>query len=213
MKISIKSVLLSCAIIASLSVLAGPGWNRVNYTNSTIFTGVVTVNGVPADSGDVIGIFVNGECRMISTVFTLNGTSYVSAVLHGEKTETATIKYWNAKQDKIYDIDTTIATSPSNEILLFPISLKSSEVSTESKTISTSNTLSIYPTITKNTISISSSNEIKSIHIINNIGNVILKISDPVTTKIDVSSFSTGLYFISVNFKDGSTITKKIIKN
>ena|ERR1035437_8537170 len=213
MKISIKSVLLSCAIIASLSVIAVPGWNRVNYTNSTIFTGIVTVNGVPADSGDVIGIFVNGECRMVSTVFTLNGTSYVSAVLHGEKAETATIKYWSAKQDKIYDIDTTIATSPSNEILLFPISLKSGEVTTETKTIGSSNNLSIYPTIAKSSINISSSNEIKSIQIINNIGNLILKITDPITTKIDVSSFSTGLYFISVNFKDGLTLTKKVIKN
>jgi len=213
MKLFTKSMFLSLAIITTLNVFAGPGWTRVNYTNSTIFTGVVTVNGVPADSGDVIGIFVNGECRMVSTVFNLDGSSYVSAVLHGEKQETATIKYWNAKQQKVYDIDTTITTSPSNEILLFPISLKSSEVSTETKTIAATNTLVIYPTVAKSSITISSSNDIKSIKIINNIGNVVLAFSEPSSNKIDISGLSNGFYFVSVNLKDGSTITKKIVKN
>jgi len=213
MKTFIKSALYLVTLVATLNVFASHGWNRVNYTNSTIFTGVVTINGLPADSGDVIGIFVNGECRMVSTVFNQNGNAYVSAVLHGEKIEKATIKYWSAKEDKIYDIDTTISTSPSNEILLLPIRIKSETNTTESKVVSTSNYVMVYPTIAKSNISITSSNEINSVTIINNIGNIVLSINEPNSNKIDVSSLANGIYFVSVNTKNGSTITKKIIKN
>jgi hypothetical protein len=213
MKTFLKSVLYIATLVATVNAFAGHGWNRVNYTNSTIFTGVVTVDGIPAESGDVIGIFVKGECRMVSTVFVQNGNAYVSAVLHGEKIDTATIKYWSAKQDKIYDVDTTIATSPSNEILLLPIRIKSEVTTTENKIVPATNTVTIYPTIAKSNISIISSIDVNAVTIINNIGNIVLSINEPITNKIDISSLATGIYFVSVSTKNGSTITKKIIKN
>ena len=76
--------MLIAAIVIAAKAFAGHGWSRVNYTNSTIFTGIITVNDLPADSGDAIGIFVNGECRMVSTVKVIDGVAYVSAVLHVE---------------------------------------------------------------------------------------------------------------------------------
>lgn len=211
MKVYYKLVLFSTLLTFAFNAIAGHGWSRVNYTNSTIFTGVVTINGAPAIDGDVIGIFVNGECRMISTVFNQDGKAYVSAVLHGEKVETATIKYWSLKENKIYDVDTSFATSPSNEILELPISLKSGEV-TDSKINEPINELSVYPTNVKSFIYIKSSKEVKSIKIIDNIGNTILTLNDLESNRVDVSTLSGGIYFVSVFSKDGSVNTKKIIK-
>ena len=91
-----KTLLIVSSIAGSLSALAGHGWKRVNYTQSTIFTAVVTVNEKPAQAGDVVGIFVDGECRMLSTVFILNDTAFISSVLHGNKPEKTVIKYWSA---------------------------------------------------------------------------------------------------------------------
>ena len=212
MKVFYKLILFSTLLTFAFNALAGHGWSRVNYTNSTIFTGVVTVNGVPAADGDVIGIFVNGECRMISTVFNQDGKAYVSAVLHGEKVETATIKYWSLKENKIYDVDTSIQTSPSNEILELPINLKSGEV-TESKIPEPPTELSVYPTNAKSFINIKSSKEVKSVKIIDNIGNTVSSLNDLDTNRIDVSALSSGIYFISVFTKDGMVTTRKIIKN
>jgi hypothetical protein len=31
--------------------------------------------------------------------------------------------------------------------------------------------------------------------------------------KIDISGFADGIYFVSVTLKDGSVVTKKIVKN
>jgi len=213
MKVYYKLILFSTLLTFAFNAIAGHGWSRVNYTNSTIFTGVVTVNGAPAANGDVIGIFVNGECRMISTVFNQDGKAYVSAVLHGEKVETATIKYWSLKENKIYDIDTTIETSPSNEILELPINLKSGEV-TESKLTETTNEIGVYPTNARSFINIrSSSKEVKSVKIIDNIGNTVTIINELESNRIDVSTLSSGIYFVSVLTKDGLVTTKKIIKN
>ena len=209
----LKLILCVSAIAVTLNVFAGHGWKRVNYTNSTIFTGIVTINGIPADSGDVIGIFVDGECRMVSPVFMYGGKAYVSAVLHGEKTETATIKYWSSKKDKVFDIDTTITTSPSNEVLQFPIKLKTNEVSTVNNRFYNENTVAIYPTVAKSSITINTSSEINNITIIDNIGNKVMEIAELNNNHVDISSLANGVYFVSVNLKDGSVNTKKIVKN
>lgn len=207
---NIRTALCLGALAISLNVFAGHGWARVNYTNSTIFTGIVTVNGLPAENGDYIGIFVNGECRMVTPVFVQDGKAYVSAVLHGEKVETATIKYWSSQQDKIYDVDTTIKTNPSNEIDLLPIRVKSGDETAEK--IVQSSDVSVFPSVTKGAVNITSNKEIRSILVYNNIGNIVLTIEGN-KSNIDVSDLANGIYFISVAQSDGKVITKKIIKN
>lgn len=206
---------LASALLLVASVFAGPGWKRVNYTNSTIFTGIVTVNGVPAKTGDVVGIFVNGECRMVASVFTLGDTvAYVSAVLHGESTETATIKYWNSSENKVYDADATITTNPTGEIQNFPIRVKSVEEPTNDKSVE-SVELSLYPTPVQSNLNISFGKDIKNITIVNNIGKLVLSTSKVVKglNTIDLSGLASGLYFVSITSVDGNVLTKKIIKN
>ena len=203
-----KALLVTTSLVLTFSAFAGHGWKRVNYTNSTIFTGVVTVNGQPAQNGDVIGIFVKGECRMIATVFTQNDSAFVSAVLHGEKVDSATIKYWSSAEDKIYDVDDTIITNPAGEIQRYPINLKSSATSS---CIVKSSDIKIYPSSAKSDIFVSTSKDIKNIIIINNIG---LKVIDQDDVKqVNVASLPKGIYFVSVTTSDGQTITRKIVKN
>lgn len=209
MKTFTRIVLVFSAIAVAFTAVAGHGWKRVNYPNSTIFTGIVTVNGIPAESGDVVGIFVKGECRMVSTVFVQNDTAYISAVLHGEKTDTATIQYWSRLDDKIYNVDTNIITKPAGEIQLYPIKIKAATTPTSAKNILASE-LKLYPSPVKSDLNIAYNKDIKSIKIINNIGKEILIFDG--RNQVDVSSLPPGIYFVSITATDGKVVTKRIVK-
>jgi len=63
------------------------GWERVNYTQSMLFSAEVQVGKKPAMQGDVVGAFIDGECRMIAPVIVINGKSTISSVIHGETNE------------------------------------------------------------------------------------------------------------------------------
>lgn len=88
-----KQIFLFALLLFFSSSFAGePTWNRVNYTNTTIFVGEVLINDYNAlytvapptvEAGDYLGAFVDGECRMVSKIFEYNGTLYVSSLIHG----------------------------------------------------------------------------------------------------------------------------------
>ena len=109
--------------------------------------------------------------------------------------------------------ESTIITSPSNEILECPLQVKAGIEVTESKVVSRANSINVYPSVAKNSISIATSLDISSVNIINNIGNLVLTLNEPSLNHIDISSLSSGIYFVSVSTKNGSTVTKKIVKN
>lgn len=210
-----RTMLLVASLATTVSAFAGHGWKRVNYTQSTIFTGIVTVNGKPASSGDVVGIFVNGECRMLSTVFLQNDTAYVSAVLHGEKIETATVQYWCAADNTISKVDTTIISKPSGEINRFPINVKSSSV-VEEPIAQTNNPLKssefrLYPSPVKNNLMVSNFKDVQSLVVYDNIGNKVVEEGGG-KNSFDVSALPTGIYFVTVLSVDGHTVTKRIVK-
>ncbi len=210
-----RTMLLVASLATTVSAFAGHGWKRVNYTKSTIFTGVVTVNGKPASSGDVVGIFVKGECRMLSTVFIQNDTAYVSAVLHGEKVDTATIQSWSASDNKITNVDTTIISNPSGEIHKFPINIKSG-AAVEEPVVTTgdkpkSSEFKLYPTLVKANLMVSNFKEVESLIIYDNIGNKVQE-ENGGKNSFDVSDLPTGIYFVTVVSVEGKTVTKRIVK-
>jgi len=106
-------------ILTLFCISAGPNWERVNYRDSTVFSGIVTLDGKPAKAGDVVGAFVGNECRMITTVFINNDSSYVSAVIHGEKPEVITFKIWVKEEDKVYTLKETANSKPGDGIYLY----------------------------------------------------------------------------------------------
>jgi hypothetical protein len=109
-----------CFVILSafLSIMcyAQPDWTPVNYTNSTTAYGIVTINGVPATSADIVGVFVGAECRAVGNVILSGGVAYVTLLIQGEEVETASFQVWDADVDVICDVAFTVATSPGGTI-------------------------------------------------------------------------------------------------
>ena len=112
-------------LVMILSIAAGPNWERVNYRDSTVFSGIVTLDGKPTNAGDMVGAFVGSECRMTATVFKNNDSSYVSAVIHGEKPETVSFKLWIKSENKVFDLKETVQSKPSDGIYLYHLNFKS----------------------------------------------------------------------------------------
>jgi len=104
------------------TVNAGHNWNRINYMHSTIFTAYVFLDGKPASEGDVVGAFVNGECRMIKPIFINNDTAFVSSVIHGDKADEVNFKIWVKSEDKVYDLDEKLTLKPDESIHMFSLS-------------------------------------------------------------------------------------------
>jgi hypothetical protein len=111
-------------LVTIVCVAAGPNWERVNYRDSTVFSGIVTLDGKATNAGDMVGAFVGSECRMTATVFKNNDSSYVSAVIHGEKPETISFKLWVKTENKVYDLKETVQSKPSDGIYLYHLNFK-----------------------------------------------------------------------------------------
>lgn len=205
------------SIVATLFFIniafAGPNWERVNYTQSTIFSATVQVGEKYAEAGDIVGLFVGDECRMIAEVFIHNGIAYVSSILHGTKTENAEVKLWVAATNKVIDGDQIITTQPEGEIHQYPLAFKSSS---ETTAITNKNSIAftVAPTPFHDELTITSDKGITSIKLFNSIGSE-LKLDTPssISETYDLSELGKGIYVLSVSFTDGSNTSKKIIKN
>ena len=94
------------------------GWERVNYTQSMLFSAEVKVGKKPAMQGDVVGAFIDGECRMIAPVIVINGKSTISSVIHGEtneeleEPEEIEFKLWRMKDNSILTAPQTVEMQP-----------------------------------------------------------------------------------------------------
>lgn len=102
-------------------MFAGHGWQRINYMQSTIFSAEVIINNMPAKQGDVVGAFINNECRMIAPIFIVNNKSYVSSVIHGENQEQAEFRIWIEKKDSVIIVPQKITTIPGGNLLNYEI--------------------------------------------------------------------------------------------
>lgn len=205
-------LLLFTILFAFNFAFATPDWKRTNYTQSSTFTATVEINGTYAEAGDIVGIFVGEECRMIAEVFINDGVAYISSVLHGETQETATVKLWIAAEDKIIEGEQNISTKPMGEINLFPLQFKSGSAATATK--NTAVELKVSPTPFTDELSVKTSKDVKTVTFINFIGQ---KVQLPANQEgnnytFNSSNLLSGIYYISIEFVDGTTTTKQIIK-
>ena len=76
-------------------------------------------------------------------------------------------------------------------------------------------TLAIFPNPANNIVSVNAAISIKTVSIINYLGQVIMsKTAELVKqTNIDVSSFSKGIYLLQVEMESGEVFTEKLIIN
>jgi hypothetical protein len=119
-----KKTIIIISLFIVTSLFAGHGWQRVNYMQSTIFSAAVFINNQPVQEGDVLGAFVNNECRMTAKIFMHNDTSFVSSVIHGDKKEYAHLKLWQKETDNIIEISDSLLLQPGKSILYHTINIK-----------------------------------------------------------------------------------------
>ena len=92
---------------------ATPGWQPVNYTQSTTAVGIVTIDGQPAESGDIVGAFVGDECRGVIEVNLNDGTAYMGMVINGDLPgETVAFRIYDSSEEQVVDVMNTCQTSP-----------------------------------------------------------------------------------------------------
>ncbi|MFW5851480.1 MAG: T9SS type A sorting domain-containing protein [Bacteroidota bacterium] len=205
------------AVLLSVQLYAQPDWQRVNYTTSSVFTGIVTVNGENAQNTDKVGVFVNGECRMLTKVFEVNDTSFVSAVIHVDSLgEAAVIKFWDSQNNLVYELDTVLNVQSHGSIKRFPIEIKSEEIPNDIDAVETvkKQEVSVFPSTFNNSFTISSNVEIQKVSVYNTIGNLITVVDDVNQSQVSVPSsyFASGFYLVSVQLIDGTVVTRKIVK-
>ncbi|MCF7921049.1 MAG: tandem-95 repeat protein [Candidatus Cloacimonetes bacterium] len=91
-------------------------WAVVNYTNSTVAYGRVTIDGASASAGDQVGAFVGDECRSIGNV-TINRTEAVVTMnIQGETVETVFFAVWDSSSDMVYNVSYSTLTNPGGDI-------------------------------------------------------------------------------------------------
>ncbi len=214
-----NSFMIGLLIMSAFQMsFAQPNWSRVNYPTSSVFTGIVSVNGANATSTDMVGVFVDGECRMIASVFHVNDTSFVSAVIHVDSLgENATIKFWDSQSNSIYELDTLFSVQSHGSIKRFPIEIKSTEIPQEPtsvQTLSTQDNVRVFPSPFINAIHVSADKIIANVTVYNTIGNMLYvgENINQTTTIIETSHFANGFYLVQVEFVDGSIVTKKLVK-
>ena len=220
MKTKIQISVITGFMVFSLFQFAfsQPNWNRVNYPTSSVFTGVVSVNGSHAVATDMVGVFVDGECRMVTSVIHVNDTSYVSAVIHVDSLgEFATIKFWDSQSDIVYELDTVFQVQSHGSIKRFPIEIKSEEQPQNPTNIDIAKTqdeVRVFPSPFINAIHISADKIIENVTVFNTIGNVLFFGDDinQTATVIETSHFANGFYLVQIEFTDGSVVTKKLVK-
>ena len=98
-----------------------PDWQPVVYVNSTVAYGIVTINEKQASENDIVGVFVNGECRGKSGKLVIDGNkTYVTLNIQGTAIENATFKIWNTEKCAVYQTNLTVQTNPGGDIGAYP---------------------------------------------------------------------------------------------
>lgn len=92
-------------------------WGNVTiYPNSTTAYGIVTIDGDPASEGDLVGVFVGGECRAIGSVVVFDGVAYVTLNIQGVSVESLLFKVWSNSECAELDVSLSIQSNPGGNL-------------------------------------------------------------------------------------------------
>lgn len=208
-----KILSFALGLAIATAATAAPNWKRVNYTKSTIFNATVTFDGQPAEPGDIVGVFVNNECRMIAPVKFEGATSYVSAVVHTETVEPTSIKLYRVSDGKVYDADSSFSTIVHGQILAFPIRVKSGTVSDKSVVRATEG-LVVYPSPFSESLAISADSPLQKVMLINASGSVLAteNVNGANFINFDNITVPSGAYTVSAVLTNGKVLNCEVIK-
>jgi len=110
----------------------------------------------------------------------------------------------------IYGTDGTVDDSADFEFFVDNFAVESTSLST-SEVKNNKKTISVHPNPFKDVLYLSETKDLKSVTITDVSGRVVKTIDHP-TNELNLSILKTGLYFVLVEFKDGSKSTVKAIK-
>ncbi|MBN2828790.1 MAG: choice-of-anchor D domain-containing protein, partial [Candidatus Cloacimonetes bacterium] len=110
----------SLIIPVSLTVTGAenqPSWEDdvVIYPNNTATIYCeVSIDGIPASTGDLLGAFVNGECRGFGsiTLITRDAAFATLVIQSAGSSETVYFQLYDASEDIVYDVETTCQITP-----------------------------------------------------------------------------------------------------
>jgi hypothetical protein len=112
-----RFLLLLLTVLAGAALLALPVWEMTVYPTSTIAYGKVTLEGEPAEQGDIVYAFVNSECRGKQPVKISEDKAIMTMNIQGlTDHEPVYFKIWDASADSVYDVNFTTFTKPNFDI-------------------------------------------------------------------------------------------------
>ena len=118
-----KILLITLFLMFWLLCQADPDWEAVVYTNSTIAYSRVTIDEIPANPGDIMGAFIEAECRGVGNIVIDNGEAYCTMNIQGNVSEQVSFLVWDQSIDTNCSVEYTTMTDPGNDIGYPPDSL------------------------------------------------------------------------------------------
>ena len=201
----------------TVTIVPGPSWNVVVYTNNCPAIIILTYDDLPPlTTGDLVGAFVGDECRGFATVMEYEDDFYALFNIQTEIAETVTFKVWQANTGITFEneqVPYTIETEPGEDLGSFDNPLPVNVILTVDIE-QNSNNIEIYPNPTSGIINFDFSNiNIDKILITDVTGKIIIeKINFQQSETINLSSYANGIYFIKLDNQNNIYI-QKIIKN
>jgi hypothetical protein len=96
--------------------LTEPEWLPVSSSGSTFMFAEVTISGEPAESGDIVSAFVEGECRAVSQVNIWENIPFVSLSVYGASVEPVSFRIHDISSGSTWEADTMVNSLPGGMI-------------------------------------------------------------------------------------------------
>lgn len=84
--------------------VTNPQWTPVVYPNSASFVGVVHINFEEAASDDVVGAFINNECRGTSGITVFQDSAYAIMNIQSEQSDSVVFQIYDHSEDQLCEV-------------------------------------------------------------------------------------------------------------
>ena len=113
--------------VIGLAPGSGPGWVPIEYNNITTIPCIITLNDQPASDVDILGAFINNECRGVSSI---NNQSTANILIYAGEPDTVRFMLYKATTQQYFTCNTTVIATP-GVIVTQPLTLNFTPVGTE----------------------------------------------------------------------------------
>ncbi len=97
-------------------VMAAPVWELVNYSGITQIFAELSIEGEPAEAGDIVAAFINGECRAVNEVIMWDSTPFVALGVFGTTCEPISFRIHDISAGRTWSSSQQINSQPGGMI-------------------------------------------------------------------------------------------------